>query len=299
MTYRIASQNVKNNLTDRINTQRSRIALLQERVTTGKRINRPSDDPAGAAAVIKLRTSQTEIDQYKRSAAFADQKLTGSDTALSSYENILERVRTLTVQGLADTTTQEGKNAIATEIDSLRTRILNVANSKYNDEYLFGGSRQSSPPFDPSTAAPNATPATAQYIQIEPGANAIPVGVTAEAVFSDATATIFQDLTAAVTALRGTGNPTADRTTLEGTMARLAVYRDRVSQAHAQIGASMNNTELAQSRLTDDSLSYQDRIDKIEGDDFAASAVELAQTQSALEATLQVAANTGKKTFNI
>lgn len=297
MPYRVSDQVVKTNYTDRINAQRTRLNVLQERITTGKRINRPSDDPSGAAAVIKLRTSQTEIDQFKRSAAFANQRLAGADTAINNYQSILERVRTLTTQGLSGTASQEAKNALATEIDALRGRILNLANSKYNDEYLFGGSRQNAPPFDPTTAAPAAAPATAQRIQIEPGASALAVGVTAETVFSDATATIFEDLTAATAALRGTGDPAADRATLENTMSRLATYRDLTAQAHAQVGASMNITELALARLGEDSLSYEGRINAIEGDDFAATAVELAETQSALEAALKVAASTGKKSL--
>jgi flagellar hook-associated protein 3 FlgL len=297
MTYRVGDNAVKSNFTARINAQRSRLSVLQERITTGKRINRPSDDPSGASAVIKLRTSQTEIEQFKRSAAYANQRLTGADDSLSSYETILERVRTLVAQGVSDTSTPEAKNALATEIDALRSRILNIANGKYGDDYLFGGSRQNAPPFDPVTAAPAATAATPQYLQIEPGANALAVGVTAETVFSDATATVFQDLTTASAALRGTGDPVADRASLNQTMSRLAVYRNQVSVAHAQVGASMNITDIAQSRLSDDFLSFEERIGAIENDDFAATAVELSETESALEATLQVAANTGKKTL--
>lgn len=297
MAFRFANSTVKADLSSRINTQRNRINVLQERLTSGKRINRPSDDPSGASAVIRLRTSQNEIEQFKRSADFSNQRLTATDDSLSSYENVLQRVRTLTAQGLSDTTTQQGKNSIATEIEALRGRILNVANSKYGDEYLYGGSRQNSPPFDPTTAAPNATPANPQYIQIEPGANAIAVGVTAETVFSDATSNIFTDLNNAVLALRGTGDPVADRATLETTMSRLATYNDLATIAHAKVGANMNITTIAQERLGSDSLSFDERINNIEGDNFAESAIDLAETQSALEATLQMAANTGRRSL--
>jgi flagellar hook-associated protein 3 FlgL len=297
MSNRVADSTNRSSLAERINIQRSRMSILQERITTGKRINRPSDDPAGAAAVIKLRTSQTEIEQFKRSTASANQRLTSADDAISSYQEVLDRVHVLVTQGKSDTTPQEAKNALATEIDALRGRILTIANSKYNDEYLFGGSRQTSPPFDPTTEAPNATPALVQRIQIEPGANAIAVGVTAETVFSDATATIFEDLTNAAAALRGTGDPVADKATLNATMSRLTVYGDMVEVAQAQIGANMKVTEVAADRLGEDFLSFEERIGSIEGDDFAASAVEYAEAKSALEATLEVSAASGRKTL--
>lgn len=298
MAFRVADSTSRNTNVERINTQRARLSVLQERITSGKRINRPSDDPSGAAAVIRLKTNQSEIEQFKRSANFANQRLTAADDVLGGYENILERVKTLVSQGLSDTATQTAKNALATEIEAMRGRILNVANTKYEDEYLFGGSRQAAPPFDPTTSAPNPNPSAPQYIQIEPGANAIPVGVTSDTVFRDGTSDIFTDLNNAITALRGTGNPATDRTALENSFSRLETYRNLVSVAHSQVGGNMNITEMAQSRLSEDSLSYGARIDSIEGDDFAASAVELAETQSALEATLQIVAKGRRSLFD-
>jgi flagellar hook-associated protein 3 FlgL len=289
MSYRITENMTSSNFISRINAQRSRLSVLQERLSTNKRINRPSDDPAGAEAVLNLRTSQTEIEQFKRSAQTVNQQLVAADDSLNGYENILERIRTLVSQGMSDTTTQAAKNSIATELDTLKARILNVANTKYGDSYLYGGTRQNTPPFDPATQNPAAAPASAQYIQIEPGTNAIPVGVTAENVFSDSTATVFADLTAAAAALRGTGNPVADKAALQNTQSRLAIYTDRVSIAHATIGANMNITELALDRLSNDSQSFDQRAGEIEGADFAQTALELSDAQSALDAALKTA----------
>lgn len=282
----------------RINAQRNRLSTLQEQIASGKRINRPSDDPNGAEFVIRLKTSQSEITQFKRTATTANQKLTAADDSLSNYENILERVRTLVAQGMSDTATQTAKNSLATEIESLRSRILNVANSKYGDEYLFGGTRQNAPPFDPVTAAPAATPTSAQHMQIEPGTNAIAVGVTADTFLTDATGDIFTDLTNAAAALRGTGNPTTDRTTLETTMTRIATYNDLVNIAHSRIGANMNTTEAALENLTNNFLSLDERVNEIEGADFAETALKLAEAQRTLEATLQVTAQNRRNLFD-
>ena len=297
MNYRITDNNKESSIA-RINAQRSRLNVLQERIASGKRINRPSDDPAGAEAVINLRTTQTEIEQFKRSAATSAQKLSSADEALNNYENVLTRVRTLVAQGLSGTTTQQSRNSLATEIESLRERILSVATLESGDEFLFGGTRQDAPPFDPVTAAPAAAPAAARYVQIEPGAKAIAVGVTADTVFADSGSTIFTDLNDAVNALRGTGNPGADQTTLENTMARLGIYSDLAGAARARVGVNMNAAEIAQERLTGDSLSLEERVSSIETADFAETALELAATQSTLDATLQVAAQKRRSLFD-
>lgn len=289
MNIRVSDNSTAARFTSRVNAQRNRLEILQEQLASGKRINRPSDDPTGAEAVIKLKTSQTEIQQFQRTTLTAQQKLTAADDTLSGYENLLQRVRTLVTQGLSDTATQTAKNALATEIDSLRGRILNVANTNYNGEYLFGGTRQNVPPFDQTTAVPAATPTAAQYIQIEPGTSAVAVGVTADSFLSDTTSDIFTDLTNAVNALRGTGDAAVDRTTLETTMSRMSIYNDLANVAHTVIGANMNATEIAQENLTTGFQSLSDRISAIEEIDFAETALNLTETQRNLEAILQVA----------
>ena len=299
MNIRVSDNSTAANFAARINTQRNRLSILQEQIASGKRINRPSDDPTGAEAIIKLKTSQKEIEQFGRAAQTANQKLTAADDTLNGYENLLQRVRTLVTQGLSDTATQTAKNALATEIESLRGRILNVANSNYNGEYLFGGTRQNAPPFDQTTAAPAAPPPTAQYLQIEPGTTAIAIGVTADTFLSDATSDIFTDLTNAVTALRGTGNPTTDRTTLETTMSRLAIYTDLANVAHTYIGANMNAAEIAQENLANNFQSLAERISAVEDIDFAETALNLGETNRNLEAILQTAAQRPRSLFDL
>ena len=298
MNYRITNQTSSNDLISRINSQRSRLNTLQEQITSGKRINRPSDDPGGSEVVLRLRASQTEITQFQRNAQAASQKLTSTDNSLSGYQAALDRARTLVTQGLGDTASQDAKNALATELDSLRSRMLTIANTKNDDGYVFGGTRQTAPPYDPATAAPAATPTSPQFIQVEPGANAIAVGVTADTVFGDATSTVFADLTNAVAALRGTGDPVADRATLQNANARLGVYSGLANNATAVIGANMNSTDTAIETLTTSFQSLDQRASDLEQINFAETAVKLTDSQNALDASLQVAAKGQRSLFD-
>ena len=296
MNYRVTDNRAS--LSSRIAAQQSRLNLLEEQLTTGKRINRPSDDPFGAEAVVNLRISQSEVEQFARSAGSTWQRLTMADDTLNSYEGILERVRTLITRGVSDTTPQQSKNALATELEAVRDQILKIANTKNGDDYLFGGTRLNAPPFDPVTAAAAATPAQPQFVQVEPGAGAIASGVTAETVFSDATATIFADLDNAIAALRGTGNEAADKATLQTTLSRLSVYSESAATARIKVGANMNSVEIAKDRLMADSASLDDRAAEIEGVDFVEAAVELSKAEKALEASLQVTARGRRSLFD-
>ena len=290
MVHRIADNTVNANFRSQISQHQYQLSVLQERLSSGKRINRPSDDPYGLGAVINLRTSHTEIEQFARSASTANNKLVIADESLNGYENVLDRVRTLVTQGLSDTNTQTAKDALATEIEALRSRILSVANSQFGGEYVFGGTRQDVPPFDPLTGTPSVEPTSAQYIQIEPGSDAIAVGVTAETVFADATSNIFADLDLAVAALRGTGDSVVDRTTLEDSFARVKVYSDLAAVSHSFVGVNMEITEIVQDRLNSHELFFESQISSIEDADFAETVFELTETQTALEATYRAAA---------
>lgn len=298
MNTRIPDTGSSSRTIARINMQRSRLTVLEERLASGKRINRPSDDPAGAEMVLNLKTSVKQLEQFQRNAQAVNLKLISADDALGNYATTLDRVKTLVSRGLSETSTPQTREAVAVELDSIRNSLMSLANTRSGDEYVFGGTRQNAPPFDPVTAAPAGSAAVSQFVQIEPGATPIAAGVTAETVFADSTSTIFADLTNAIAALRGTGDPVADKATLQNTMSRLTVYSDLASVAQAQIGANMNAADNAIDNLSTNLLAFDERITEIEGDDFAETAFGIKQAEQALEATLQVAANGRRSLFD-
>lgn len=290
MNSRVPDSNRSSTLSSRINVHRARLETLQERLATGKRINRPSDDPNGAEMVLNLRTSMAQLSQFQRNAETVELKLSAADDAMASYVSMLDRVKVLVSRGLSEISTPQTREAVAVELESLRNSILSVANTISGEEYVFGGTRQDIPPYDRLTGLPNSPAATAQFVQIEPGAPALAVGVTAGNVFADVNSTVFADIEAAVTALRGTGNPSADQSTLQAAMSRMTVHGQLASAAHARIGASQNAVTIAIENLSTNLLGFDSRITEIEGADFAETAVGMADAQRALDASLQVAA---------
>lgn len=296
MPFRVTDSINNSNLIAQIGRQRQRLSVAQEQVSSGRRINRPSDDPAGAEAVIRLRSTQVELEQFRKSAGSAGDKLTHADSLISDFQLKLDRVRTVLAQGVSDTTTQDARNALATEIDSLRQQILNLANSTSNGEYVFGGTRQNVLPFD-SAGNPAATPTQTQQQQIEPNATPIATGVIAESVFSDATGTIFAELTNAAAALRGTGNPAADRTTLQGVQSRIAVFASQSNDAQGRIGANQQHVSDVLTRLDRTHFALEESAQNIEGVDLAEAAIAFTEAQTALEATLQTSARFGRRSL--
>jgi flagellar hook-associated protein 3 FlgL len=270
----------------RIAAARARQDEAQERLSSGRRINRPSDDPAGAGAVLRLRTSQQEVERFGRSASEVGSALLTADAALDGYESLLERARVLLSQAASDTTTPAAREATATEIEGLRDRLLRVANQRSGERYVFGGTVQNVAPYA-ADGTFQGTGAQARLVQIEPGAPPVASDVTASEVFEDATGTIFAALDAAVTAIRGTGDAAADRAAVSAAIGRVDNFSARASSARVRVGVGLAAAEGVAERLGRDQLLFEERAQSIESADLAESAVALAESARAVEATLQ------------
>src|SRR5947207_11988745 len=126
-----------NMMSDRLlaNLQRSytQMATTQEQVTTGRRVNRPSDDPVAAAAE---RLRQGDLEGIKRSQDSVDGAngwLSATEGGLASLQDIISRARELALQGANASTDQNGRNAIAGELDQLVQSAKDAVNAKYGD----------------------------------------------------------------------------------------------------------------------------------------------------------------------
>lgn len=297
MPFRVTDATVNDRLVHQIAEQRQRIAVAQEQVASGKRINRPSDDPLGAAAVIEIRSSQTALNQFVRSATAANNALTTADGALDSYQHVLDSIQSRITQGNSDLLSDDGRKAIASELEGLQQTILNIANLRGNGQYVFGGTRQDVPPFDPTTAAPAATPTSPQSIQVEKDAPPVAISVTGDFIFANADGTIFAALQEAAAALRGTGDPVADKATLTASLQKFSAFTDQAAVARTTIGKGFNAVESATDRNTQQSLDAETSAQNIEGADFAKASVDLVAANQGLEAILETQAQSGRRTL--
>jgi len=128
--------------------RQSDLSRINTQLSTGKRINQPSDDPVGAARSLDLNHLTADTAQYQRNISTANARLGLEDQSLSNVTNVLGRVRTLLLQAANGTQTDETRGDIAAEIVQLREQLLGQANSKDGqNEYIFAGNRTGSQPF--------------------------------------------------------------------------------------------------------------------------------------------------------
>jgi len=296
MAFRVTDSGSNARLTGQIATARQRVSVSQEQLASGKRINRPSDDPIGADTILRLRTTQAELKKFANNAASLKEGLQVSDDALNQYQEVLDRARALLTRAATDTVVVEAREPIALELDGITSRLQQLANTKSGDYYVFGGGRIDAPPFDNSGVL-NATAASDVTIQVEPEGTLIATGITAESFVSDSTGTILDALKTAATAIRGTGDATADRAAIRTTLDRLNTFSSLSNEARTKIGERINHLDEITDRLTQYNLSVEGSVQRIENVDLAEAAVTLTATNTTLDAILQASARFGRRSL--
>jgi len=134
---------------DSLLNQQSKLVNTQLQLSTGKRINSPSDDPIGAAQVLGLSETVKLTEQYQKNIQQLQTNLPVEDTVLGSVVDNLQRARELAVQGLNDTNNLQDRGQIAKEIRQIASQVLALANRKNgSSEYLFGGGQSKTRPFN-------------------------------------------------------------------------------------------------------------------------------------------------------
>lgn len=111
---------------------------LQEQAASGKRINRASDDPTGAAISMQLRNQQAANTQYVRNADFANGQLATVDGTLQGIYTRLSQVRS-NVIATTTTTNEQSRAALSAQVDQIKNELQSLYNTQYQGRSIFGG----------------------------------------------------------------------------------------------------------------------------------------------------------------
>jgi len=145
---RVSNDTLRSAFLSALESANRRIIDTQEKLSSGKRVNKPSDDPVAAARIVHLDASLSRLDQYKSNSDFARNQLGLEESALNSVVDNLQRIRELTLQANNATTSDSDRKDIAAEILQARDALLALANTTDVDgRHLFGGYVEGAAPF--------------------------------------------------------------------------------------------------------------------------------------------------------
>lgn len=143
---RITNKMMTNNVLHNINNNKNLLTTLEDQYSTGKKIQKPSDDPIIAVRALKLRTNLSELTQYVEKNI--PDALSWMDTTESSLEvanEILRLMNSYCNQGANDPLTAKDRNSIVTNLKELKQQIYQEGNSNYAGRYVFSGYKTDTP----------------------------------------------------------------------------------------------------------------------------------------------------------
>jgi flagellar hook-associated protein 3 FlgL len=123
------------------------LARAQRESVTGRRILTVSDDPIGAAQVMRLDGHLREIEQFRRNGATASTRLSTEDAVLTAARDLMERARALVLTGATESPSDPLRQQALAEMNIIRDQLVALGNTKVGNEYVFGGAQTGNPPF--------------------------------------------------------------------------------------------------------------------------------------------------------
>ena len=148
---RVTSNMIINTVSRNLSLSQARLLRLQTMASSGRRINKPSDDPIGITKDLGFRSALSDISQYMKNINQAESWLTFSDSAIGNINELIINAKELAVQLSNDTYDPNARMGGAIQIKDIFNQILDAANSKFEGNYIFSGNRTNVQPFRVST----------------------------------------------------------------------------------------------------------------------------------------------------
>ncbi|MCU6792945.1 flagellar hook-associated protein FlgL [Paenibacillus sp. WQ 127069] len=269
-----------------LNTNMNQMDKLQNQLSTGQRINKPSDDPVGISFSMRYRSELSANDQYQSNASAATSWLSYTDTVLGQAGDVLQKLRESAVKASNGTNPQEALDTIKSEASQLYEQMVDIGNSQFNGKYVFNGELTDVQPY---------TLANAQNEQADEGTIRFEIGVgvkigvnaSANKAFGlptdpDNVFKITQDF---VTAL-GKGDFTGINKAIGDFDSRM----NKVLDMRSDTGAKMNRIELSEDRLKDVAINVASLQSKTEDADMSVVITNMKVAENVYQASLSTGA---------
>jgi flagellar hook-associated protein 3 FlgL len=262
----------------------ARLSTIQERLSSGRQIARPSDSPTGTISALRLRADIRRAEQYQRASDDGMGWLGTADVALSDGIGLIRQARELVLRSANASLTQGDREAVAAEIDGIREALLGVANTNYLNRPIFAGTEVSPVAYDASGVYQGNTGTVNRTIG--PGLTTT-VNLNGEEVFGPAGSDLFTVLTDVADHLRN--DPDA---LIPGDAQALDDAFLRFQHALSTIGSRYHQIEIMKQRTETNRLEAVNQLSEVEGVDLPATIVELQLAEVAYQAALGATART-------
>lgn len=287
---RVTSQILVQRALANLRYQSNRIVDLQTQLSSGLRVNSPSDDPIDARRAINARATIAKNEQYVQNIASAGPRLEETVTSLQTLTDNLLRARELTLRGANGTNDQNALNILAEEINQILEGAVNTANHQTGNAYIFGGTRTTQPPFQ-VTRNINGDITSVSYVG-NTESIAVTIGDGIDVVTNEPGSRVFQsgqDLFQTLIDIRDNLRAGDQASLQNARLAELDAIRQQLGQGIARVGAVQNRFTAAEAELEDFQIQLRQLLSDSIDADFAEVVLNLNAQSNAFQAALNAA----------
>ena len=291
MPFRIAQESLNRTALSNINLNYKKMQEIQEKLSSGKRINRPSDDPSGTRKILGLKAEEFQVQQFLDNTETAKEQINFTSNTLESIQDIFSKIKELTIQASNDTLGQSERKIISGELDELLESVLQNANTDNNGRYVFSGTQTLTSAFT-ATRDSNGNISSVSYngnneeIKYQIGPNTfIQVNLPGGKLFQDNKA--FSTLISLRDSLNAS---TFDSIAFSNLRTTMEAATDAISTEITKFGAKANRLEMTTNSLENSQAALKELISYTEDADVASLIMDLKHQENVLQSSLKTGA---------
>jgi flagellar hook-associated protein 3 FlgL len=301
---RVTNKMLSNNFLRDMRTNLTNMSRIQNQMSSGKQINKPSDDPAKASKIMKMYSEIDANKQYNSNIKNTTNWLDMTDETLDRIGGVVGRIDELLVSSGNAGYGDEQRQAIKDEVNQRVEELSGLLNTSFDGKFIFGGTRGTTKPTEAITADDNIKLAlsTTDIIEINQINSKVSVevsqgvtmeyNVTATEVMKYGTGDddnimkLLGDITSHLDSDDPNETSQLSNEDLEGIQKAMT----NILKLRSQVGAKQNRMESAESRNVDANFNMTEILSATEDIDITETVMEYATMQTIYMASLQTSA---------
>lgn len=279
------------------------INVASQQVSSGLKIQVPSDEPDAISELLQLRSSLQMNTQVTNNLTQATSGANVAESSLSQATQLMDTAISLAAEGATATSTASTRQQLAGQVQVILQQMVSYANTQSGQSYVFGGDADTTPPYQYDLSSPNGvdqlTTASATRQVQNPAGGSFPVSQTAQQIFDDrnsdgtyASDNVFASLTNLYNALMNN-----DQSSITNSTTQLQAASDHLNQSLAFYGTVQDRLQAATTFASNYNTQLQTQIGNLQDADVTAASLELSEGTTQLQAAYEVEAKIPQTTL--
>jgi|GEM_PF-371765 len=292
---RVTNQMMTNNFRLHINRQATEMLTQQQRIASQKRVNKPSDDPDAMARILEHRSRLERIDQYDQHIERGKTRIEFTEQVLGQVSDLVNRARQIAEEKKGSNVSASERQTAAEEVKSIYDQVMQLANTRYENNYIFAGHQTDTAPFERNPPAGydiQYNGDMGDYRMIVGENTEVALDADGSLYFHDSVnggIDIFNELRDLIDGLENP-NLAAGSTQIEATIDPLFDGREQVNLKRAELGPKIYQLDVTQQHWNTFKPKIEDALAKEENADITEAILILQSLEISYESTLATAA---------